>query len=79
MPCEWMHKDPKMDPSSFHPAIRDGPFGFWLIVLGEVMVPPPYAPEGCVGNGAALMRVQKVLGATLEKLERAKQQGYPQQ
>eukprot|EP00966_Prymnesium_polylepis_P224625 5195515-Prymnesium_polylepis.1 len=67
MPCEWMEKTEKSAP----PA---GPLGFWLVVLGEILVPPPYTPDLCVGKaGPTLLRVQKVLGGELAKLERAKQ------
>lgn len=56
MPCEWMEKDNE----------------HYMLVLNEVLVPPPYTPDLCKGKaGPTLSRVQKVLAGELEKLERA--------
>lgn len=55
MPCQWFEKD------DIH----------CIVVLGEVIVRPPYTPETCQGKGATLSRVQKVLAGELDKLARA--------
>ena len=56
MPCEWREKGGE----------------YYILILNEVLVPPPYSPDLCKGNpGATLSRVQKVLAGELEKLARA--------
>ena len=40
-----------------------------ILVLNEILIPPPYTPAGCKGSkGAALNRVKKVLAGELEKI-----------
>ena len=47
---------------------------YYILILNEVLVSPPYSPDLCRGPpsaGALLSRVQKVLAGELEKLARA--------